>query len=171
MEPVNDQTLDQIAQSNDERPGAVDTDDRIDDPIIISLFVEHLFLFIDQLFNDISKIRRQRLAYLRSGIFGSHPLAHLDQTVEGDLIPVLQIRFGLFDQIQLLLRIIYERGQLLFIADTEGIAKFVINLGPHCSGPVFQHMKKLIRFPMDITDHMFRTFWQVQYGLQVDDLR
>ena len=57
MQVVNHQPLDQIAQRHDKLRRPADTDNGMDNLIIISFFVLHLRLLRNQLLNDIGKIR------------------------------------------------------------------------------------------------------------------
>ena len=63
------QTLNQIAHSHNKFLSTVDADDRIDNLIIISFFIQNIFSFVEQFFNNISEILRQCFSDLGTGIF------------------------------------------------------------------------------------------------------
>ena len=77
-----------------------------DNLIIINLLVLVAVIHMEQLVNDIGKCRRHFFTHLGAGIFGGYLLAHANQTVNGDPLPVL-CEFSLFPDIsQNLLRIV-----------------------------------------------------------------
>ena len=69
MQMIHNQTLDQIAHSHNKFLSTVDADDRIDNLIIISFFIQNIFSFVEQFFNNISEILRQCFSDLGTGIF------------------------------------------------------------------------------------------------------
>lgn len=52
----------------------------------------------------------------------------------------------------------------------DGVAEFLVDLAAYGTGTVFQDMVELFVFSVDIRQEMFRTFGEVQDGLEVDDL-
>ena len=115
MQMIDNQPLDQVAQGNDKVRCPPNPDNSMDDLIVIAFLIGNLCLFCDQLFDDISEILRQSLSYLGSGILGSHTLGYLYQPVQCDLIPVFNIVFLLHHKIQLLCRIIDQRGKCFLV--------------------------------------------------------
>ena len=170
MEMVYDQTLDQTTQSNDKLRGAADSDDGMDDFIVVRFLVVDLFLLRDQFLDHIGEILRQSLTYLGTGIFGRHPLNHLNQPVQRNGIPVLQVILFLFHDLQLFLRIVNQRGQTSLISAADGIPKFLVYLLADIAGAVFQHMVKLLVFSMNIRKKMLRPLGQIHDRLKINDL-
>ena len=163
MQVVDDKALNQIAECDNTFRCPADPDNRIDNFVIVKLFVLNFFFFGNQLFDDIGKIVGQRLAHLGAGIFGRNAFGHLHQPVNRDLEPILQhilILFLLTDQLQLFLRIINQRRKASFVLDTQRVAELLVDLSAHGSGAVFQHMVELLVFPVNIRQKMFRSFWQ-----------
>ena len=173
MQMIDDQPLDQVAERYDKFLRPSDADDRVYDLVIVGLFVLNLRLLRDQLFDDIGEILWQRLAHLGSGIFRGHPLGDLYQTMQGDLIPVLDGAFILLLQhdLQLFARIIDQRRQTLLVFYAQRVAKLLVDLAPHGAGTVFQHVVELLILSVDIRHKVFRALGQIQDCLQIDDLR
>ena len=90
--------------------------------------------------------------------------------MQGYFVPVFQIVLFSLDDLQLALRIINESGQTFFILTADGVAEFLVDLAAYGTGTVFQDMVELFVFSVDIRQEMFRTFGEVQDGLEVDDL-
>ena len=114
MQMIDNQPLDQVAERGNEFRSPSDTDNGMDDLIVLSFLILYLFLLRNQFFNDIREILGQRLPHLGTGILGSHSLGHLHQPVKGNLKPVLQIFLIillLHHQLQLLHGLIDQRGQ------------------------------------------------------------
>ena len=61
---VDDQPLDQISQRNDKLRRPADADDRMDDLVVIGLFVLNLRLLRDQLLDNVCKILRKCFPHL-----------------------------------------------------------------------------------------------------------
>ena len=91
VQMVNDQALDQLTESSYKLLRPAHPYNRGDNGGVIGFFVSDICLFRHQLFNDIGKFRRQRLAHLRTGVFAARTLADLYKTVKSNLIPVLLI--------------------------------------------------------------------------------
>ena len=118
MKMIHNQTLDQFCQGNDKILCPADLNDGVDDSIVICLFVQDFRFFCNQLLDHIGIIRRECFTHLGSGIFGCRCLAHFDQTIKGDLVPVLHIFFMLFHNFHLFLGIIDQCGKRTFVAVT-----------------------------------------------------
>ena len=162
MQMIYDKLLDELTNCNNKFRSPSDPDDRVHDFIVISLFILHLGLFRDQLLYDICKILWQRLADLGTRILGGNTLCDLHQTIQCDLVPVLQIVLLFHDNIQLFVGIIDQRRQTFFVLIAQSISKFFVNLAADRTGSVFQYMIELLIFPMNVCQKMLRALWQVQ---------
>ena len=118
MKVIHDQALDQGGDRRNKPFRSAYPDDRHDDLIIVGFLIVDLRLLRDQLLDDIGKILRQGFAHLGAGILARRPLAHLDQTVQVDLVPVLHIILCLPYDPHLLPRIIDQRRQRPFFPCT-----------------------------------------------------
>ena len=172
VQMIDDQLLDQVAQRFDELLRPPDTDDRMDDLVVVGFLILYFRLLRDQFFDNIGKILRQRLAHLGPRVLGGNPFRDLNKPVQGDLVPVLDRTFVFLPQhdIQLLPRIIDQCRQALLIPDTQCIAELFVNLAPHGTGAVLQDMIELLVLPVDIRHKMLRPLGQIQNRLQIDDL-
>lgn len=56
MEMIDDKSLDQIAQGNDKVRRPSDSDDGMNDLIVVTFFIGNLRFFCDELFYNIGKI-------------------------------------------------------------------------------------------------------------------
>ena len=167
---VYDHGLDQITERRNERLRASDLDNGIDNRIIIGFLVQNLRFFCDQFLDDIGKIPWKSLANLGSGVFGGSSLAHLDQTVKRDLIPVVKILFRFPDQVHFLGRIIDKRSKGVFVRLRERSPEYLVNFLLHRSGTVFQHVGKSLVLSVQVAHKVLRGRRQVADGLEVDDL-
>ena len=170
MKMVHDQPLDQLCKGNDEVLRPAYLNNGIDNRIVIGFFVQHLRFFRDQFFDHIGVIRRKRFTDLGTGVLGRRGLAHLDQPVQSDLVPVLHILFCLLDQLDLLSGIIDQRRQRPLVAVAQRVAEHVVDLLAHSARAVPEHMGKSFVFSMKIRHKMFRPLRQVQNRLEIDDL-
>ena len=170
MKMIHDQPLDQLCKGNDEVLRPAYLNNGIDNRIVIGFFVQHLRFFRDQFFDHIGVIRRKRFTDLGTGVLGRRGLAHLDQPVQSDLIPVLHILFCLLHQLDLLSGIIDQRRQRPLVAVAQRVAEHVVDLLAHSARAVPEHMGKSFVFSMKIRHKMFRPLRQVQNRLEIDDL-
>ena len=99
---INNEPLNQLCHGNDEVLGASDFEDSLDDRLVVCFFVEHLRLFGDQLLDDIAIIRRQGFPHFGTGVFGRNDFADVDQAVQHDLVPVIDVLLLLFLHLQAL---------------------------------------------------------------------
>lgn len=96
VEMINNEPLNQLCHGNDEVLGASDFEDSLDDRLVVCFFVEHLRLFGNQLLDDIAIIRRQGFPHFGTGVFGRNDFADVDQAVQHDLVPVIDVLLLLF---------------------------------------------------------------------------
>ena len=87
MQMIDNQPLDQVAERGNEFRSPSDTDNGMDDLIVISFLILYLFLLRNQFFNDIREILGQRLPHLGTGILGSHSHGIIDQRGQAPLVP------------------------------------------------------------------------------------
>ena len=171
MQMINYQTLNEIGKRDDEFRRPSDFDNGMDNLIVICFFVMNLRFFRDQFFNDIRKVLRQCLSYLTAGVLGRYSFRNLNQSVQRDLIPVLNIVLCLQDQFQFLPRIIDQCCKTLLILLTEGIPEFLIDFPAHGAGSVFQDVTKLFILSVYIRQKMLCSFGKIENCLQIDNLR
>ena len=93
VEMVHNQPLDQFAERHNEFLCPSHPYDGCDNGAVIRFLIPHIHLFRNQLLNHIGKLRRQGLAHFGAGILAGRPLAHLNQTVQGNLVPVLPVMY------------------------------------------------------------------------------
>ena len=81
MQMIHHKTLDQIGQCNDKLLSPSNSDNCMNNLIIIGLLIMYLCLFRNQFLDNIGKILRKCLTHLGSGIFGGNTLCNLDKPV------------------------------------------------------------------------------------------
>ena len=91
--------------------------------------------------------------------------------MDGDVIPVVHIRLGLFHQLEFLLRVVDERTQFPFVAFTDLISEEFADLSFDVSRGILQNMLKRGKSPVEVGQEMLCSLGKVQDGLQVNDLR
>ena len=127
VQMIDNQPLDQLRQCNDEILRLPQFHDCVDNCLIVSLLVQHLLLLCDQLLNDICIVLRQHLAHLGARILGRYGFAHLNQPIQRNLIPVLDIVLLPLYQLHLFLRIVNERCKRCLVRRTQRMAEYIIN--------------------------------------------
>ena len=166
---INNESLNQLCHGNDEVLGASDFEDSLDDRLVVCFFVEHLRLFGNQLLDDIAIIRRQGFPHFGTGVFGRNDFADVDQAVQHDLVPVIDVLLLLFLHLQALSRVIDKGCKRTFFRNAERVAEDIVNLLSHGTGTVAEYMRKGFVFAMNIRKEMLRAFGKVNNGLQIDD--
>ena len=167
---VHSQTLDEFAQLYQEVGSAVDVDDGGDDILVVVPLIRVLIVGVNHFINDIGILRRHGLTHLGAGILGAHQPAHLNQTVEGDAVPLPHIGGLPLDLLQLFLGIVDKGGQLVQIGFGNSGSKERVQLFPHHAGGRIQNMQEGLILPVNVRDKVFRALGQVLDGVQVDDL-
>ena len=167
---VHNKALNQFTESHDELPCPSYPDNGLYDGIVIGLFIPHIHFFRNQLLNHIGKLLGQGLSHLGPGVFAGSALAHLDKSVQGNLVPVLPVP-GVFQYLgHLLPGIINQGGQGLLVLAAQGVAEHIVDLAPHGPGSVSQHMGKRLVLAVDIREEMFGPLGQVKDCLQINHL-
>ena len=170
MQVIHRQTLDQLAQLDQEVGGAADIDDGGDDVLVIIALVCILVVGVDQLVDDVGIFRRHGFAHLGARVLGADQTAHFNEPVEGDAVPLPHILGDALNLLQLLLRIVDQRGQLVALAAGHGGAEQILHLFAHHAGGGDENMLECLVLAVHVGDKVLRALGQVQNGLQVDDL-
>lgn len=171
MQTVHCQPLDHTGNGSDEGIRPVDLDDGGDDAVVVVLLVLHAGIGVEQLIDDVGKVRRQRLTDLGTGVFGGHHPADLRKTPQGYPVPVAQIAGHVcLDVFQLVLGVVDEGCQFRPFPGGEGIAIDGVDLIPDNAGAVVEDMGKGLVLAVDVAHEMLGALGQRQNGLQVDQL-
>ena len=168
---VYNKTLNQLCQCYNEVFRSSNRNNRVYNRIVVRFLIKNFTFLCNQFLNDICIILRQCFSHFGSRVFGGYRFAHLDQTIQRDLVPVLHIFFCLFYEFHFFLRVVDECGKRTFICRSERMPEYIIDFLSHSSGSIAQHMGKRLIFPVNICQKMLRTFWQIQNRLQIDNLR
>ena len=171
MKMVHHQPANQIGKGDNQLLGPSRLNNRIDNFIKICLLVRHIRPSRDKLLNDISKIFRQGFPHFGPGVFGCGIAADMNQTVDGDPIPVIHIFLRLCHLLQFQLRVVNQSRHSLFVRHRKCISKFILYLSADCPRSVFYHVKILVIFPVNIRNKMLRTLGKAQNRLEVNNLR
>ena len=165
MQVIHCKPLNQLTQGNDELLRLSDSDNRAHDRVIVRSLIHDIRLLRNQLFDDIGKILRQGFPHLGAGVFAGCPLADLNQTVQGNLVPVLHVVLFPLNPVHLLLGIINKSSKSLLGLATHSIPEDIIDFTAHCSRTILEHMGKCLIFPVDIRKEMLGSFRKVQNRL------
>jgi len=168
---VDHQPLNDVAERDHEVSGALCGDDRGDDAVIVRLLVLDLLFFAQKFFDDIGVIVRQFLPHPRTGIFGGDTAVDAHKAVDRRLIPVVEVLFRRLDLRELLLGVVDERGERLFLFHRERAFEFLFDLFADRPRPVFQDMEKRLVFSVNIRDEVLRALRKIERGREIDDLR
>ena len=173
MEPVHHHPLDEVAHGDDEALGPVDVDDGGDDVLVVIPLVVELVVGVEQLVDDVGVLLGQGLPDLGAGVLGGDQAADVDETVEGDAVPLLQLFrvFGLGGHLaELLLGIVDEGGQLVPVGLGDAGGEEGVHLLPDHAGGRVEDVEEGLVLAVDVGDEVLGALGQVQDGLQVDDL-
>ena len=169
VERIDGESLDQVTECNDEGIGTAGADDGIDNHFRICLLVRQHGILVQQFLDNVRELFRQRLAYLRAGIFGRNVLAYGHKLVQGSEIPAVDVCFYCLHQVELLFRIIDKRTKFLTFVFAERVAEDFIYFTLDGTGSISQYMLECFVFTMKVGQEVFRTFRQIDNGFQVDD--
>ena len=169
MQLVNGQSLYDVAQSHNEIVGSACRDDGVYNNGHVGSLVLVIGTFVQQFFDDVGKLLWQRFANLATGVFRRHIATHLYQLVNGDVIPIVNVLFYGLHKFKLLLGVIDERAQLLFLAFPYSGSEYFAHLSLDIAGGIFQHMQKSLMLTMYVGQEVLGAFGQVEYGFQVDN--
>ena len=96
MKMVGGQLFDDLGNLNNEVIGAAVFHQAFDDGVIIIALVKPVLVLLKQFFHNIGKILGKGFSHFGAGVFGRRGAAHLYQSVNGQIIPVVQIFTRLF---------------------------------------------------------------------------
>ena len=168
---VDTQSLNHVAHGHDERVGLTGGDDGLNDAVEVGLLIVVAGRFVQQLLDDVSEVGRQSLAHLRTGVLRRYRLAHLHQSVQGDVVEVVEVLLVAgVDVLQLLLRIIDERTELADVIGTERSAEDVGHLALDVARCILQDVAKRFMLAMNIGHEVLRALGQVENRFEVDNL-
>ncbi len=99
VQVVYGEPLYDIGDGDDEVVGTAGGDDGVYDAIDICGLVDVFGALVEQLLYDVREVGGQGLAHFGAGIFARHVATDGHQPVYGDVIPVVDVFLGLFDQL------------------------------------------------------------------------
>ena len=168
---IHSRPLDEVADGGDKVRRLADLDDGGDDVFEVVPLVGFLTMCIEQLFHDIRVVLRQRLAHLGARIaLGGQPRQR-DQTVEGEVVPRVQVVDLRLEQFQLFLRIVHQRRELSSLLLRERVGKEQVDPLAHHAGAGIEDMEKGLVLAVDVGDEVLAALRQIHNGPQIDDLR
>ena len=170
VEPVHHHPLDEVAHGYDEALSPVDVDDGGDDVLVVVPLVVELVVGVEELVDDVGVLLGQGLPDLGAGVLGGHQAAHVDEPVEGDAVPLLQVLCVGGHLGELFLGVVDEGGQLVPVGLGDAGGEEGVHLLPHHAGGRIEDVEEGLILPMDVRDEVLRALGQVQNGLEVDDL-
>ena len=172
MQAVDGELVDEVAHGDDEVVGTVGADDSADNHIDISLLVGVAGALVQQLLDDIGEVARQGLSDLGTGILRRDVAAYLDQSVDGDEVPVVQFLLVIksaLDQFELLLGVVDEGAQVFLLFQTQRLVEDLAYFSLDRTRGVAQYMLERVVLSMQVGQEMLGAFGQVENGFEVDD--
>ena len=85
--------------------------------------------------------------------------------VDGDVIPVIDVLFFLFHQLEFLTGIVDEGAEILLLRLPDLVAKYLIDLALDVAGGILEYMLESFEFSMNVCQEMLRAFGEVENGL------
>ncbi len=81
------------------------------------------------------------------------------------MIPVVDIRFFLLNELQFLLRVIDKCAELTLFCLTQGVAEELVDLTLYVSGGILQNVLECFVFSVNVRKEVLCSLWKVQYRL------
>ena len=170
VQPIHRKAFDHGAERGDEIRSLANLDNRGDDILVVFLFVEFLAVGMKQLFNDIGIISGKRLADLRAGIAGADRTAELDQTIERDAVPLVQIGDFRLELFKLLLGIADQGVELIQLRVGNAVLEERVEVLTDDAGTGIENMQKCLMLSVHVRNEVLTAFGKIQNRLQIDDL-
>ena len=164
---VDSQSLYHTSHSDDEIVGTSCRYYGVDNLVYVCCLVCIFCALVEQFFDDIREVGRQRVAHLRACVFARNVSANSHQLMKRDVVPVVDIFLLCFHQLQLLLRIVNQGAELTLFSFAQSGAEKVVNLSLYVARSVFEHMLESLIFAMNISKEMFGTLRQIENSLKV----
>ena len=171
VELVDDETVDEVADGDDERLASTDFDHGVDDGVVVVLPVGFALCLIEEFGDDVGEFGFEEFLELRTRVFVVDEACHLDDLVDGHAIPVVEVLGILLflDEFELVLRVVDECAQLALVAVAHGQTKNVVHLAAYLSGGIAQDVVERFGLAMDVTEEVLGALREAHDGLQVDD--
>ena len=171
VEPIHGGPLDEVADGGDQVRGLADGDDGGDDVLEVVLLIQVLPVGVEELVQDVGEVGGQSLADLGPGVPLAGGPGHLDEPVDGDPVPLVQVLDLGLDLLQLLLGIVDEGGQLVELVPGNHVGEQLVQPLPDHAGAGVEDMEEGLVLPVDVGDEVLAALGQVHDGVQIDDLR
>ena len=91
--------------------------------------------------------------------------------MDRDMIPVVDIIFRSLDEFQFLFRIINQGAELTTLRLTNVALEEFADLTAYVTRCIFQNMLESLTLSVQISQKVFCTLWQIEYGFKIDNLR
>ena len=125
---VHNQRLNDLADGPDHIGGLTDLDDGVDDVFVLVPAGAALLNEVNQLIQNLLIVRVHIGADLGSGVLGGHEPAQVNQTVDGQPVPLVQILLLIGNQRQLGGGVVNEGGKIVAILPGHGISEQFLQL-------------------------------------------
>ncbi len=166
---VNGQSLDDVADGDDEIVCTTSGDDGVNNDVDIGGLVGVVRAFVEQFLDDVGEIFRQGFPHLGARVFAADVAADSHQPMDGDVIPVLHVVFGGLDKLYFLLWVVDECTQFALFLVADIAVKEFADLALDVSRSVLQHVLEGFALSVQVGQKMLGTFWQMEYGFEIDD--
>ena len=166
MQMINDEPSHQPRKCFYEIVGIANADNSVDDLLVVGFLVRYIRLFGDEFLDHIAEIFRHSLPYFRSCVLAGSVLAHVNEPIEHDFVPVIKLCLvsNLFlYKFDLFARIVDQRRQFFNILFRQSMPVNFTDLLFYSTGAVPENMGERFIFAVNISDKVFCTFGQIQY--------
>ena len=164
---VDSQSLYHTSHSDDEIVGTSCRYYGVDNLVYVCCLVGVFCALVEQFFDDIREVGRQRVAHLRACVFARNVSANSHQLMKRDVVPVVDVFLLCFHQLQLLLRIVNQGAELTLFGFAQSGAEKVVYLSLNVARSIFEHMLESLILAMNIGKEMFGTLRQIENSLKV----
>ena len=133
------------------------------------MLVDLLAVGVEQLLDDVGEVRVHGFAHLRAGIALGHEAAKLDEPMQRDAVELVGILQRGLELLQLLLRVVDQRRELVELGAGDGVGKEQVHPLAHDAGAGVEDMQEGLVLPVHIGDKVLAALREVQDRLEVYD--
>ena len=160
MQAVDCQILNQFTQRDNKFISDPDVDDRTDNLAVVYPFIVIIIIHMKKFIDHIGKFRRHFLSHLGTGVFGRNHLADLDQTVNGNSLPVVRRQALQLHLAHHPLGIVDHVSQFHLFFFRNNMSECLRDLFPDNTGSTAEQMDKCLILSVQVTEKVLGSLWK-----------
>ena len=169
VQAVNRQRLNHAAQGDDHGIRLAGLKDRLHDRLVIPLFIRRAVVE-EHFLNQRAHLAGHRLTHMLARVLDRADLAHLNQPVNRQAIPLFIHHALLFEHGQLLVRIVDQGAEHIALMTGQKVTVQIPDFALDDAAGVMQNMQECRMLAVQVGEKMLRALGQMQDRLQMCDL-